>query len=190
MSPLPPDLQQLFDQIDAADRAGAAMAASVTDEQFHWRPFDGRGWSIAQCLEHLAVMDAYYAAAVKGGGEEGRRRGLRRTGPGRSTFFGRRVIAAPERPVRMKMKAPKVGRSPQDKPRQEIMRRYHEAHQYIRELILDAADVDLTRATFPNPFIPIIRMRVATALAILAAHDRRHLWQAEQVKLAVGYPSG
>ena len=70
------------------------------------------------------------------------------------------------------------------------MRRYHEAHQYIRELILDAADVDLTRATFPNPFIPIIRVRVATALAILAAHDRRHLWQAEQVKLAAGYPAG
>jgi hypothetical protein len=87
------------------------------------------------------------------------------------------------------MKAPKVGRSPQNKPRDEIVRVYHEAHEVIRQLIADAADVDLTRATFQNPFIPIVRMRVATGLAVLAAHDRRHLWQAEQVKLAPGYPS-
>ena len=53
---------------------------------------------------------------------------------------------------------------------------------------IDAADVDVTRATFQNPFIPIIRMRVATGLAVLAGHDRRHLWQAEQVKRAPGYP--
>jgi hypothetical protein len=55
-------------------------------------------------------------------------------------------------------------------------------------LIRDAAEIDLTRATFQNPFIPIVRMRVATGLAILPAHDRRHLWQAEQVQLAPGYP--
>jgi diadenosine tetraphosphatase ApaH/serine/threonine PP2A family protein phosphatase len=185
---LPPDLQSIRDQIDAADRAGAALAAGVSEEQFHWRPYEGRGWSIAQCLEHLAIMNEHYAAAVRTGVEDGRRRNLRRTGPGRSTFFGRRFIQSQEPPVKMKLKAPKIGRSPRNKPRDEIVRAYHEAHDFIRQLITDAADVDLTRATFQNPFIPIIRMRVVTGLAILAAHDRRHLWQAEQVKLARGYP--
>ena len=59
----------------------------------------------------------------------------------------------------------------------------------VRRLIADAADVDINRATFPNPFLKIIRMRVATALQILAAHDRRHLWQAEQVRMAPGFPA-
>jgi hypothetical protein len=86
------------------------------------------------------------------------------------------------------VKAPKVGRSPQNKPREEIMRAYHEAHDLVRQLIRDAAAIDLNRSTFQNPFISFIRMRVGTGLAILAAHDRRHLWQAEQVKLAPGYP--
>ncbi len=188
MTTLPPDLEALFDQVDAADRAAATIAASVTDEQFHWQPCSGRGWSIAQCLEHLAIMDKHYTAAVRGGVDEARRRNLRRTGPGRPTFFGRRFIESQEPPIKIKMKAPKVGRSPQDKPREEILRAYHEAHEYIRQLILDAADVDLNRATFQNPFIRVIRMRVATGLAVLTAHDRRHLWQAEQVKLAPGYP--
>jgi len=188
MSRLPPDLQSLRDQIDAADRAGAALAASVTEEQFHWRPFDGRGWSIAQCLEHLALMNKHYAAAVRTGVEDGRRRNLRRMGPSRSTFFGRRFIQSMEPPVTMKLKAPAIGRSPENKPRGEIVRAYHEAHEVIRQLMDDAADVDLTHATFQNPFIRIIRMRVVTGLGVLAAHDRRHLWQAERVKLAPGYP--
>jgi hypothetical protein len=188
MTTLPPDLQDLLDQIDAADRAGAALAAGVTDEQFLWRPLEGRGWSIAQCLDHLGIMNKHYGASVRSGIEDGRRRNLRHNGPGRPTFFGRRFIASQEPPVRMKLKTPKVALPPLDKSREEIMRTYHEAHDFVRRLIVDAADVDVNRATFQNPFIPLIRMRVATGLAILAAHDRRHLWQAEQVKLAPRYP--
>jgi hypothetical protein len=188
MTQLPADLQSLLDQIDAADRAGAELAATTTDEQFHWRPRDGRGWSIAQCLDHLAVMNKHYGTAVRGGIRDGLRRGLRRNGPARPTFFGRRFIRSQEPPVTMKLTAPKVGRSPRNSPREEIMRAYHEAHDFVRELIRDAAEIDLNRSTFRNPFIPVIRMRVGTGLAILTAHDRRHLWQAAQVKLAYGYP--
>ena len=88
----------------------------------------------------------------------------------------------------MKLKTPKVALPPFDKIRDAVMRNYHESHDLVRRLIVDAAEVDVNRATFQNPFIPLVRMRVATGLGILAAHDRRHLWQAEQVKLAPGYP--
>lgn len=185
---LPPDLQAFRDQIDAADRAAAALADGVTDEQFHWQPHAGRGWSIAQCLEHLALMNTHYAAAVRAGVDDGRRRNLQRSGPGRSTFFGRWFVQSMEPPVKLKTKAPKVGRSPQNKPRDEIVRSYHASHDIIRQLIADAADVDLTNATFQNPFIRFIRMRIVTGLGVLTAHDRRHLWQAEQVKLQPGFP--
>ena len=189
MTPLPPDLQALLDQIDAADRAGADLAAGVTDEQFHWQPYDARGWSIAQCLDHLAIMNTHYGKAIRMGIEDGQHRKLRRDGPARPSFFGRRFIRSQEPPVTLKLKAPKVGRSPQNKPREEILRAYHEAHDFVRRLIRDAAEIDLNRSTFRNPFIPIVRMRVGTGLAVLAGHDRRHLWQAQQVKLAPGYPA-
>ena len=188
MTILPADLQDLLDQIDAADRTGAALAAGVTDEQFRWRPLEGRGWSIAQCLDHLGIMNKHYGAAVGSGIEDGRRRNLRYAGRGRPSFFGRRFIASFEPPARMKLKTPRVALPPLDKPRDAVMRTYHESHDLVRRLIVDAADVDVNRATFQNPFIPLVRMRVATGLAILAAHDRRHLWQAEQVKRAPGYP--
>ena len=134
-------------------------------------------------------MNTHYGAAIRTGIENGQRRNLRRDGPARPSFFGRRFIQSQEPPVTMKLKAPEAGRSPQNKPREEVLRAYHEAHDFVRRLIRDAADLDLNRSTFKNPFISIVRMRVGTGLAILAAHDRRHLWQAQQVKLAPGYPA-
>jgi hypothetical protein len=59
----------------------------------------------------------------------------------------------------------------------------------LRQVIAAAADVDINRATLPNPFLRIVRLRVSTALMVLAAHDRRHLWQAEQVRTAPGFPA-
>src|SRR5215212_7612087 len=56
MSSLPPDLQKLLDEINSADRDGVALAATSSEEQFFWQPDRGegrRGWSIAQCLDHL-----------------------------------------------------------------------------------------------------------------------------------------
>jgi hypothetical protein len=190
MPTLPADLQKLLDELNAADASGAGIAAGVTDEQFHWRPFEGRAWSIAQCLDHLAMMNTVYLAAIRSGVDDGRARSLRRQGPARSTFFGRWFVRSMEPPVKTKMKAPRAGRSPRNKPREQILREYHAAHDVARQLIADAADIDLNRTTFRNPFISIVRMRIGTGLAVVTAHDRRHLWQAAQVKLAPGFPYG
>ncbi len=190
MHKLPADLQQILDDIDAADRAGEAIARQVTDEQFHWRPRDGQGWSIAQCLDHLAAVNTLYSTPVQQALDDARARGWTRRGPGAPGFFGRRFIASQEPPVKRRLSAPgRVRPAAAVRSREEIMNAYHHAHTVVRRLIADAADVDINRATFPNPFLKIIRMRVATALRILPAHDRRHLWQAEQVRAAPGFPA-
>lgn len=188
MRTLPPDLQQILDEIDAADRAGDAIAAEVTDEQFHWRPRDGQGWSIAQCLDHLAVINVFYSASIQQGIDDARARAWTRREPATPGFFGRRFIRSQEPPVKRRFSAPARVKPALSRSREEILRAYHDAHAGIRGLIADAADVDVNRATFPNPFFRIIRIRVSTALLVLAAHDRRHLWQAAQVRVAPGFP--
>jgi hypothetical protein len=37
---------------------------------------------------------------------------------------------------------------------------------------------------FPNPFIRGVRFSLATGLHAIAAHERRHLWQAWRVRRA------
>jgi hypothetical protein len=187
MASLPPDLQQLRDEIDAADARGRAIAASVSDRQFFWNP-QGSAWSIAQCLDHLGIMNGVYGARVRGALERARARGWKRRSPARPGFFGAMFAKSMEPPVTRRLKAP-TGTAPTlQKTRDEIMRAFHASNDDVRRMIDDAAEVDANRAKFRNPFIKLVRVRASTGLNVITAHERRHLWQAEQVKIADGYP--
>jgi hypothetical protein len=188
MPTLPPDLHDVLTQIDALDRRAVDIAAPLTDEQFHWQPDQGRAWSIALCIEHLATANRVYGEPMREAVDAARSKNLRRTGPISSTIFGRMFAWSMEPPVRRRMKAPTKIIPASGGTRVEILKRYHDAHERILQLIVECAEVDANRATFTNPFINLVRVRVGTAFHIIAAHDRRHLWQAEQVLEAPGFP--
>ena len=188
MPALPSDLQDVLTQIDAQDRAADVIVSPLSETQFHWQPDQGRAWSVALCIEHLATANRVYAEPMRGAVDTARSKNVRRKGPIASTIFGRMFISSMEPPVKRRMKAPTKILPPSGGTRADIMARYHDAHARIRQLILDCADLDVNRATFTNPFISLVRVRVGTAFHILAAHNRRHLWQAEQVLKAPGFP--
>jgi hypothetical protein len=188
MNTLPGDLQQMMNEIDSADRSADALVADLSEEQFQWQPDGGRGWSIAQCLEHLATSNTVYAAAMTGAIENAQARGWARRGPIAPGFFGRRFVQSLEPPVRRRMKSPGKIKPGPGLGRDEVLRRYHHAHERIRELVRASAGIDVNRATFENPFISIVNMSVGTGFRVIAAHDRRHLWQAARVREAAGFP--
>ena len=188
MAQLPDDLQDVLNQIDAADRAADALVEGLSDAQFHWQPNEGRAWSIAQCLEHLGNINVLYGGAVRRGVELARTEGWRRSGRIKSSRGGEWFIKSQEPPVKRRMKAPSSVLPQSTKSRAEVLQHYHDAHKSIRGLIHDCADIDVHRATFNNPFLSIIKVRAGTALRIIPAHGRRHLWQAEQVKTTAGFP--
>jgi DinB superfamily len=184
------DLQRILDQLDAIDRAVDGLCAPLSDEQFFWRPDGGRAWSIAHCLEHLAIANAVYADAMAGGVARARERGLTGSYPIASTIFGRMFIQSMEPPVKRRMRAPTKIVPPMPTNRAEILARFRTAHDRIRQIVRSAADLDVNRATFANPFISMVTMRVGTALRVVTAHDRRHVWQAENVRKRPDFPSG
>jgi hypothetical protein len=189
MPTLPPDLQDVLNQIDTLDRAADTLVTPLSDEQFHWQPEQGRAWSIALCIEHLATANRVYAEPMRAAMDAARSRNLKRKGSIKSTVFGRMFASSMEPPVKRRMKAPAKILPPSNGTRTDILKRYHDAHASIRRMILESADIDANRATFTNPFISLVRVRVGTAFHIIAAHDRRHLWQAEQVLKAPGFPT-
>ena len=182
MSPLPQDLQIIAKALDGADAAADEIAARVTDEELFWQPDGGRRWSIALCLDHLAVANAVYGAAMRGAVEKARSAGWTRQAAAAPGFFGRKFIASLEPPVNRRTSAPAKIRPRPACTRSDILASYHKAHDDLRRLLEDAAAIDINRATFPNPFLPLVRVRVSTGLHVIAAHDRRHLWQAAQVE--------
>lgn len=186
---LPPDLQRILHDIDQADRAGVVLADSCTDEQFYWQPRGGEGWSVAQCLDHLGTMNLVYGDAIRKGVDTARAHGSIRREPARPGYFGGKFVQSMEPPVKRRLRAPRRSKPMLKNDRRAILDAYRAGHDLVRGLIADAAGIDINRARFPNPFIPLLRFSIATGLLVIAAHDRRHLWQAEQVKQAPDFPA-
>jgi hypothetical protein len=182
MTSLPSDLQPYLDDLDKADQRALALSARLTDDEFFWQPDGGRRWSVALCLDHLAIANTVYGAGIAGALDHARARGWTRTSPGKPGFFGRQFANSLEPPAKRRTSAPAKITPRQVSSRDHILRDYRAAHERIRDLLRDAASLDTNRAKFRNPFIGLVRVKVATGFLVISAHDRRHLWQAEQVE--------
>jgi hypothetical protein len=188
-APLPADLHELVEEFEAIERDAEALVDPLDDDQFNWSPRRG-AWSIAQCVAHLNAMNAIYFEALARAVAASRRSGQSRQDDIRSCFAGRAFIAALEPPPRLKMRAPRRSVPPAARwHKAEAWPAFVRFHAHLRSAIRLMADVDLNRAVFPNPFLgPLVRVRAGTGLRIIAAHERRHVWQAWRVREVEGFP--
>jgi hypothetical protein len=115
------------------------------------------------------------------------RSGTRKSGkvqlvrPGR---IGAWFVAKLEPPPKIRIKAPAVIRPQSAMPLAEAFAGFLEQQQLVTAFLRTNRDLDLTRILYANPFVRGLRFSVATGLHIIAAHERRHLWQAWQARRA------
>lgn len=183
---LPTELQALLDQIDACERDARDVVDGMSDEQINWQPDQGRAWSVGQCLDHLRAMDHFYVAEFIPLAEAARAAGAGPFAgfhPGR---FARWFIRSQEPPPKRRLRAPKNVAPASAFGASEILEAYVRSHEPYRALVHTCASIDTDKVVAPNPFFGRVRMRLSSALLIIPPHDRRHLWQARQVKHKLG----
>ena len=180
-----PDIQSLHDQLDAVERDARQLVEGLAEEQGCWRAQEG-SWTVAQCLQHLAITNQVYIGAMKEPAARARAAGRFRRGPALAGFVGRWFTAKMEPPVKasLRMRAPRNIR-PGDSPSlAEALARFLISQNKVRDYLRTNADLDLPGIRFPNPLVPGIRFSLATGLHVISAHERRHIWQAWQVRRA------
>ena len=185
-SPLPDEIRQVLDELEANERRAEALVADLDTGSLNWRP-DERSWSTAQCLDHLNVANRVYLEAIRPTLDEARRQGKRRRGLVRPGWFERWFVADLEPPPKRKLPAPKKIVPAFSGEKEALLAEFRRLHAEIAALLRDAADLDLG-VRFPNPFIPLLRFRVWTGFLVIPTHERRHLWQAEQLRKKPGFP--
>lgn len=186
MEPLPADVQALVGQIEHADRAADTLVSALSDQQLQWQP-EG-GWSVAQCLEHLAAINLLHGESMKRAIDRARQAGSSRAAPLTPGPFGRWFIKGQEPPVTRRFRSPRKMRPRSGLSRTDVLTRYHDSHARLKELARAAATIDANRTTYPNPLFGLLRFKLATGLLALPAHDRRHLWQAERITRHPDFP--
>ncbi len=170
------------------------LASALTPDQLWWRPAPER-WSVGECLDHLVRTGEAYLEALDGAIDEGRRRGLLADGPGRRSLVGRWLVRFLEPPPGLGIPAP--GRIRPRNPEADGSET-HEGGSSLSDFLalrpaledrLRAADgLDLGRIRMASPFAQFVRFDLGSAFRIVAAHERRHLWQARRVRESEGFP--
>jgi hypothetical protein len=181
---LPAEMKAIEDQLDAAERDARALVDGLDDRRGSWRPAPG-AWSVSQCLDHLAVANRVYLAAMEAPAARARREGRLRRGAARPGIIGSWFVRSLEPPVnpRLKTKSPR-SIQPGTLPLAEAVAALLASHDQVRAFVRANADLDLAGVRFPNPFVPGVRFSLATGLHVIPAHERRHLWQAWRVRQA------
>jgi hypothetical protein len=182
---LPPDLHALEQAFAAAERDARAVADDLSETLGTWRA-EPSSWSVAECLDHLAISNRVYLAAMEPPAAAAIANRLDRQGPAMPGLFGRwfaRTLEPPVKP-RFKMKAPRKIRPRQSPPLADAVAAFLASQADLQYFLKRYARIDLRGVRFPNPFITGIRFSLATGLHVIASHERRHLWQAWNVRRA------
>jgi hypothetical protein len=184
---LPADVRELLDQLEAAEREAEALVAGLSRRQGTSRLEPG-SWSISECFDHLATANRVYLAAMREPAERARRDGLLRRGPATAGWLGRLFVRSLEPPPRWwsRRRAPRKIRPRTAPPLAPTFDELVASQRDVSSFLRAHADLDLAAIRFPNPLVRGIRLSLATGLHVIAAHERRHLWQAWNVRRALG----
>lgn len=179
------DASGLLQQLTAITADTADLLAGLTDASFNWRP-EPNQWSIAQCLDHLNNLGFLYLPQLT----EKIAQGPKLTGAQnyRSGFIGNYFIRLMEPPVKSKFKAPKPFAPAPEKPLASVGPEFMRLQDVLAQQINSAQAVDWARVKVVSPASKLIKFNLTVAFAVIIAHERRHLWQAWQIRKNPKFP--
>jgi hypothetical protein len=184
------DIAMLMIEIDANLSHAESITHGLRREQFQWRPGAGR-WSIAECFAHINMTNSYTIGAIERGIAKGRDK--KGEGPFQYGFLVRKFIASQGPPAKKKFSAPKSLLPPADIDPDATLAEYRRIEGELRRLTKEANGLHLARvkiemAALPAVLRPFVKMPLGGQLLLTTTHDRRHLWQAEQVRNDPAFP--
>ncbi len=186
---LTPELNGLVRQFEDAGRDAERIAGGLSERQFNWRSSSGR-WSIAECFGHINIIGSELLPLIDAAIGEARRHAWYRKGPLRVGFVGRRLIAATEPPVRSKRRARPEHVAAGDQAIDLVLPALLDLNRQFGTRVRAASGLDISRPKVAAFGAKVVRPNLYELLLVLAAHERRHLSQAQAVKDNPGLPRG
>ncbi|HKR00199.1 MAG TPA: DinB family protein, partial [Pyrinomonadaceae bacterium] len=155
--------------------------------QVNWSAAPGH-WSIAECLDHLTVTNREMMNGIKAAVSDAHARGLTGSGPFRHGLIGNMIVRSMEPPAKMKFKAPKIFKPRQHQSPDAVARDFFQTQDEVLRLVEEANGLNLSRVKLHSPVTRLIKLSLGQAFGLIMTHNRRHLWQARQVKSSPEFP--
>jgi hypothetical protein len=175
--PLHPQLAQLAAELRAATDRARALAKGLDEEGFARRPTPDR-WSPAECLAHLNLTTRAFLPLIDDALARGRA-GRQPTSRYRRDLVGFLLGQSLEPPPRFRMPTTAPFIPSGLKPRDAVIGEFVVLQEELVHRVEQASGLDLNRLRLASAFNPRLKYNLFSCFHVLAAHERRHLWQAE-----------
>ncbi len=156
----------------------AEKIKNSADEQTLKNRPDEKTWSPLECIDHLNTTYGQYIPAIH----------ERLTHPVKGnrdnykpSYFGRKFTEMMEPPYKSKMKTFKKFVPKKELEVEDTFTNFVNYNNEMIEIISKLEGIDIKKTKVTSPALSIIKFQIGELFPFLAAHSRRHLWQAEQI---------
>ncbi|MGA9800537.1 MAG: DinB family protein [Terriglobales bacterium] len=139
-------------------------------------------WSVVECLDHLAQTATAFIPAISSAVARAPR--LTTNRPLRTGALTRLFIRNLEPPYRLRFKVPQP-LVPRRHDYESAWSAFEESQVQLARTIESASGLAIDQVSVESPVYARFRYNVYGALRMLAAHERRHLWQMQQILKAL-----
>jgi hypothetical protein len=180
------DLSARLKSIAAIEEDLGQLVSAVTEGQFHAPPRSG-GWSIGHCIEHLVLSGMAFVACWD--------EGLQSLSPVRRHcrpsvgWWSRFVIWRIEPPYRLKARTSRALTPCCRQSRDETLERFHHMHAEVVRRVELSHELEANGSDVRAPIASWLSHPLAFSIDLALAHERRHLWQAREVRRQILQPN-
>ena len=165
------------------------LVAGLSEQQLSWTSAPG-SWSIAQCLDHLAITSEEFNSYFTDALERGRKKWpLASTVPYRPSFMGGWLIKQVVPESTRKFPAPKVFRPSQSQAIPGALDKFLDQQIKFMFYVRQSRGLDFNKTRLRSPVTPFMRYSLADAFVVTVVHGWRHLAQVRRVRETPEFPS-
>ena len=177
-------LQKFMVDLDVATRRVGDLVASISADQAMAHP-DAATWSVADNIAHLSLTTEAFLPILEEASDEAREQGVTGFGPFGMGLVARLLVffVGPSSGVRVKTKKPFEPVAVVSM--EDDVRRFHDLQERLARSMVQFDGLAIDKIKVVSPFDAKLKYTVMGAFAIIVAHQRRHLLQAERAAAAV-----
>jgi hypothetical protein len=174
-----PQITALVADFNGLQQRVVEMFRQYPPERLSARPAPAR-WSATECISHLNLTTKLYVPLLHSEIRRAREQRLEGDGPYSMDWVGRFLRWFLEPPYRLRSRTvpgalPVGARSPA-----VVLEEFKALNAQLVSLLTEARGLALDSITVASPFNGRMKYNLYSVFHVIAAHERRHLWQAEQ----------
>ena len=181
------EVPKLIDEAHAIAEDAQKIFGHLGTEQLNWKPNAGQ-WSVAQCFEHLIVINASYFPRMEKIANGDYKASLKERLPLLPRFFGSMILKVVQPKTKRKFKADARFEPANSTIGGDIIAKFKAHQEDVIDYMKKTKRVNLRKVIITSPVASFATYSLLDAYRILVAHERRHMAQASRVMETGGFP--